>query len=286
MEKTVVNLQEAVDRQIVSDKTLQKINEYYEVNLRAVSVRTLGDQVRHFEQMIDAKANTIEVKKLLSSIHECNDKFNYLEEVYKEERKSQEMINTNISLSQKNIIQKTSTNEHKIADLEKLTSQLSTDMKNKFAATSWMNSLAGGNNTSTELIRMNAEKDEENQKFNEKRFMEIASTIEKFKIEIQENVGIMKDALSSKVGLSTLEDQEERLQGLIDKLIINCNKRFQEKGEGKKQMALLEKQVKNIFDLILSKMDENEVHEAMMAKRPLGGWSCASCQKNINNLSG
>lgn len=36
-------------------------------------------------------------------------------------------------------------------------------MKNKFAATSWMNSLAGGNGGGTsELMRMNAEREEDN----------------------------------------------------------------------------------------------------------------------------
>ena len=32
-------------------------------------------------------------------------------------------------------------------------------------------------------------------------------------------------------------------------------------------------------------MDEIEVHDAMLATKPLGGWSCASCQKSIFNLN-
>jgi hypothetical protein len=39
------------------------------------------------------------------------------------------------------------------------------EMKNKFAATSWMNNLAGGTNNyggTTELLRMNADREEEN----------------------------------------------------------------------------------------------------------------------------
>jgi hypothetical protein len=30
---------------------------------------------------------------------------------------------------------------------------------------------------------------------------------------------------------------------------------------------------------------ENE-EDAMFAKKPLGGWSCASCEKNLVNLQG
>lgn len=58
-----------------------------------------------------------------------------------------------------------------------------------------------------------------------------------------------------------------------------------DKVETKKALKILEKQIKNIFDIIISKMDDAEVNEAMIAKRPLGGWSCGSCQKNIINMS-
>lgn len=37
---------------------------------------------------------------------------------------------------------------------------------------------------------------------------------------------------------------------------------------------------------MMNKMDENEINEAMLQKKPLGGWSCASCQKNLVNISG
>lgn len=38
--------------------------------------------------------------------------------------------------------------------------------------------------------------------------------------------------------------------------------------------------------MIIQKVDGFEVNEAMLSKRPLGGASCLSCQKNIGNLSG
>jgi hypothetical protein len=36
--------------------------------------------------------------------------------------------------------------------------------------------------------------------------------------------------------------------------------------------------------MVVTKVDEFEVNEAMLTKRPLG-LSCASCQKNLVNLS-
>lgn len=97
------------------------------------------------------------------------------------------MINSNISLAQKNLISRVSQHtqtynllqvnslELKQGDLEKLAKDTSIEIKNRFAATSWMNSLAGGNGGAgnTELMRMNAEREEENQKTTEKRFLEM-----------------------------------------------------------------------------------------------------------------
>lgn len=59
-----------------------------------------------------------------------------------------------------------------------------------------------------------------------------------------------------------------------------------DKNETKKNLKTLDVQLKNMFEIIMSKMDDNEVTEAMLSRKPLGGWSCASCQKNIVNMSG
>jgi len=44
-------------------------------------------------------------------------------------------------------------------------------------------------------------------------------------------------------------------------------------------MIKLEKQLKNLYDLLMSLKPHTSEHEddAMFAKKPLGGWSCASC---------
>lgn len=49
--------------------------------------------------------------------------------------------------------------------------------------------------------------------------------------------------------------------------------------------------MKNLYDLLMSLKHsgggggENE-EDAMLAKKPLGGWSCMSCEKNLVNLQG
>ena len=65
-------------------------------------------------------------------------------------------------------------------------------------------------------------------------------------------------------------------------------KKFADKKDTKKALKLLEKQLKNLYDLFMSSRShgvENE-DDAMFTKKPLGGMSCASCEKNIVNLHG
>ena len=59
-----------------------------------------------------------------------------------------------------------------------------------------------------------------------------------------------------------------------------------DKSECKKGFKALEKQLKNLFDIVITKIDDNDIPDAMFSKKPLGPVSCASCQKKITNLAG
>jgi hypothetical protein len=45
----------------------------------------------------------------------------------------------------------------------------------------------------------------------------------------------------------------------------------------KKAIKIVEKQLKNVFDIIMSRYEDEEATDAMGSKKPLGGWSCLSC---------
>ncbi len=64
-------MKERGERSGVYEKMVTKINDYYETNLRVISVRGLGEQIREMERQLEQKANILEVKKLLSSISKC-----------------------------------------------------------------------------------------------------------------------------------------------------------------------------------------------------------------------
>lgn len=53
-----------------------------------------------------------------------------------------------------------------------------------------------------------------------------------------------------------------------------------------KALKNLEKQLKNLYDLVMSKLRGDDEDDAMFSKKPLGGFSCASCEKNLLNLYG
>lgn len=83
-----------------------------------------------------------------------------------------------------------------------------------------------------------------------------------------------------------LEDTNEKFSVQLEKFINNINKKFMDKTETKKTFKMFEKQLKNLFDIIISKFEEQDLSDAMLTKKPLGGVSCVSCAKNITNLAG
>lgn len=63
---------------------------------------------------------------------------------------------------------------------------------------------------------------------------------------------------------------------------------FADKADTKKRLANLEKNVKLLFEMLGNRGSvgrENE-EDAMFSKKPLGGFSCASCERNLTNLQG
>ena len=95
----------------------------------------------------------------------------------------------------------------------------------------------------------------------------------------------MREQLKQKIAQAQLSEAEERMQTLIDRVIGNINKRFMDKQDIKKTLKQFETQIESILEILFNKVDEFEVNDAMLAKKPLGGWSCISCQKGLNNMS-
>ena len=94
--------------------------------------------------------------------------------------------------------------------------------------------------------------------------------------------------MNTKADLDTLQQLEKSLLERINDIVKALTKQLADKNDTKKALKLLERQLKNLYDLFMSRgagTSDNE-DDAMFTKKPLGGMSCASCEKDIINLQG
>lgn len=97
----------------------------------------------------------------------------------------------------------------------------------------------------------------------------------------------IQDNLNQKADLETVKKLEESLLDRLNEIVKALTKQFAEKNDTRKALKLLEKNLKNMYDLFMSKNGGNDKEDdAMFTKKPLGGTSCASCAKDVVDLYG
>ena len=121
---------------------------------------------------------------------------------------------------------------------------------------------------------------DKHKKENDEEFKKIWEEIEKLKKLIDQLFNILK----TKANLSDLEDLKNMLLGKIDELALGCIKKFADKNETTNNFRYLEDQIKKILDMLSKKDSINEADNWLLAKKPLGGYSCAACESNIPDL--
>lgn len=96
-----------------------------------------------------------------------------------------------------------------------------------------------------------------------------------------------QDQLNNKADLSQLAELERQMMERLDNLVKSLIKQLADKNETKKALKLLERQLKNFYDLYVSRGEgaPNE-EDAMFTKKQLLPGACASCEKNLVNLQG
>jgi hypothetical protein len=96
----------------------------------------------------------------------------------------------------------------------------------------------------------------------------------------------MRAGLDLKADKTDLVDLEKTIMERLNDIVNALTKQFADKADTKKALKLLEKQIKNLYDLITSRKDAPDDDDGMFSKKPLGGLSCASCEKGLVNLAG
>ena len=95
---------------------------------------------------------------------------------------------------------------------------------------------------------------------------------------VDELFNLMKAKTSFK-DLKTLEDD---LMAKLEELKIACSKKFADKIETNKNMKYLDQQLKHIIDVYIKRMEKGD--SWLIAKKPLNGHLCASCENYIGDL--
>ena len=114
----------------------------------------------------------------------------------------------------------------------------------------------------------------EQTKFSEK----IKKDIESYRHFYDEIIETLKKAAS----VQDLKSLEEYLLDLLEEFKDRTNKFYPKKSEINKNFKALELQIKQIYEYIIKK-DENS-ENWLLAKKPIGGFSCASCESYLGDL--
>ena len=121
---------------------------------------------------------------------------------------------------------------------------------------------------------------EKHKKENEKEFAKIWEEIEKLKNLIDQIFNILK----TKANLSDLEDLKNYLLGKIEELALASVKKFADKNETTNNFKYIEDQIKKILEMLQSQKPGSDAETWLLAKKPISGYACASCESFIGDL--
>lgn len=102
--------------------------------------------------------------------------------------------------------------------------------------------------------------------------------IDEIKRTLEDVIGVIK----SKAGEKDMKNLEEYLNGRIEELKLNSNKRFADKIETGKNIKYLDTQLKHVIEVYIKKMEKGD--NWLIAKKPMNGYTCASCESYIGDL--
>jgi transcriptional regulator NrdR family protein len=139
-------------------------------------------------------------------------------------------------------------------------------------------------NSNNKVIPIDSSKYLEIYQFNEFK-NSVSKEFERVQYSINELNRLIEEILmqlKSKVSDIDLRNLEEYLMTKLEELKSACNKKFADKNETSKNLKYLDQQIKHIIDVYIKKSEKSD--NWLLAKKPLGGNSCASCETYIGEL--
>ena len=90
------------------------------------------------------------------------------------------------------------------------------------------------------------------------------------------------ETLKKAASIQDLKSLEDYLVDLFEEFKDKAYKYFPRKSDVNKNLRALEYQIKQLYDLIIKKDEKTD--NWMLAKKPIGGFSCASCENYLGDL--
>jgi signal transduction histidine kinase len=100
--------------------------------------------------------------------------------------------------------------------------------------------------------------------------------------DIRRNIDEILNILRTKAGEKDLKNLEDILLAKMEELKINSARKFADKTDTQKNVKYLDTQIKYIIDVYIKKMEKGD--NWLLAKKPVNGYNCASCESYIGDL--
>jgi hypothetical protein len=147
-----------------------------------------------------------------------------------------------------------------------------------------MRSADDGNASMQKAIPLDHSKYLETTTFNEfhKSYNRELDSVRRYSDELKRYIDDIITAMKSKAGDKDLKNLEEYLTTKLDEFRLQAGKKFAEKNDTIKNIKYLDSQVKHIIEVYIKKMEKGD--NWLIAKKPVNGYTCASCESYIGEL--
>lgn len=101
--------------------------------------------------------------------------------------------------------------------------------------------------------------------------------------ELRRNNDEINELLKSKATEMQLNQMEDYLISMIEEMKNNFNRKYADRIDTNKNFKSIESQMKHIIEVYIKRSDKGD--SWLIAKKPIGGYSCASCENYIGDLT-
>ncbi len=92
----------------------------------------------------------------------------------------------------------------------------------------------------------------------------------------------LSEILKTKASEEDMRNFETLINSKLEELKLYCNRRFADKVDTSKSIKYLDAQIKHVVDVYIKRMEKGD--NWLLAKKPIGGFTCASCEAYIGEL--